>query len=412
MSTVKIEKNRQMPNAVDIERQLLSDILFDSQILPDVEAILTKEAFYDDRNKDIYSAILDLSKNSAPINQLTVTQKLKKQNSCAVKDGIGYIVELATNGKLNHTSTYDSLLIHQEYIKREAILKSAEIAEKAFENNSELDEIIEKIDNLTTSFDKLLNCGVQNIIAESEIKADEQINYEPHFLSFKNDKFIGIFSKNSMSVVMGKAKSRKTFATTCLASYLVGGLQDGYVWAKKISILHYDTEQSRFFSQMIIKRIETLTHQKKCENYRLFAIKRYDIHERKKIIETSIKIFKPDMIIIDGVRDLLLDFNDLRESTSLINWLLMLQDKYNIHIQCIVHVNKADTNARGHLGAELMNKCETAIIVEKSDNNQSIIRPCETRGESFKPMILSIENGIPYITGFAEENEISQRKPF
>lgn len=45
-------------------------------------------------------------------------------------------------------------------------------------------------------------------------------------------------------------------------------------------------------------------------------------------------------------------------------------DDRQIHIHTILHQNKNDENARGHIGTELNNKAETVMQVEVDKNGQ------------------------------------------
>lgn len=93
------------------------------------------------------------------------------------------------------------------------------------------------------------------------------------------------------------------------------------------------------------------------------------IDERKQAIENAVREEHPDIIFIDGVRDLLQDFNSLEQSGNLIQWLLRLTAEYGCTIVSVLHQNKAkdDGNMRGHLGTELLNKLTDCFEVSKKD---------------------------------------------
>jgi len=116
---------------------------------------------------------------------------------------------------------------------------------------------------------------------------------------------------------------------------------------------------------------------------------------------------KYSFVIIDGVVDMVYDFNSLPESRKISAKLLEWSAKYNCHITSVLHTNKDFGNARGHLGAELMNKSETVFRVTKDDNNTSTV-DCElSRNEGFNQFKFSIENGLPkrkdLPTGFCKQ---------
>ena len=47
-------------------------------------------------------------------------------------------------------------------------------------------------------------------------------------------------------------------------------------------------------------------------------------------------------------------------------------DEYQIHLHTILHQNKRDENARGHIGTESNNKAETVIQIEKDKDDSKI----------------------------------------
>lgn len=78
------------------------------------------------------------------------------------------------------------------------------------------------------------------------------------------------------------------------------------------------------------------------------------------------------LVIIDGIRDLMLDINNPREATLIVNYLMKWTEEFNLHIHTVIHQNKGDENARGHIGTEINNKSETVLRVEKDKNDDAI----------------------------------------
>lgn len=90
--------------------------------------------------------------------------------------------------------------------------------------------------------------------------------------------------------------------------------------------------------------------------------------------------------------------NDEAEATLIASKLLKWTEERNIHIVTVLHQNKGDNNARGHLGSELVNKAETVLSITKaeSDNEISIVEPQQCRNK--EPEVFSFEiddSGIP-----------------
>ena len=67
-----------------------------------------------------------------------------------------------------------------------------------------------------------------------------------------------------------------------------------------------------------------------------------------------------------------------------------------IHIHTILHQNKGDENARGHIGTELNNKAESVIKVEvdKDDKSISVVESVLSRDRDFEPFAFCINEDI------------------
>jgi hypothetical protein len=200
-----------------------------------------------------------------------------------------------------------------------------------------------------------------------------------------------IFTRGNISCISGKAKSRKTF--------LIGLLISQFLEADfNAKILIFDTEQAFFHVQKSVKRIHSLVGFETTENkpnLKVFALRELSTDERRMFVVEAINHFKTDLVFIDGVRDILKDFNDIRESSEIVNQLMKISSVKDCHICCIMHENKGDNNVRGHAGTELQNKSETVISVTL-DGNVTKVEPKYCRNIPFETFHFRInEQGLP-----------------
>ena len=73
-------------------------------------------------------------------------------------------------------------------------------------------------------------------------------------------------------------------------------------------------------------------------------------------------------------------------------------DDRQIHIHTILHQNKNDEHARGHIGTELNNKAEAIMQVEvdKDDKSVSVVEAVHIRDKEFEPFAFRInEQALP-----------------
>lgn len=210
----------------------------------------------------------------------------------------------------------------------------------------------------------------------------------------------------NFSLIIGKAKSKKTFLMSmALAAALKNDiLLDRFkatLPEEKRRIILFDTEQSKYHVQKVVKRICLLSETLQPDTFDCFGLRPFPTEERLRMIKHALDTI-PDIgiIVIDGIRDLVKDINSSDEASQIVNLLMKWSDEKNIHIVVVLHQNKGDNNARGHLGTELVNKAESVISVTKDTKDPfvSIVEPEYCREKDFPPFAFKIDpNGMPYV---------------
>jgi hypothetical protein len=206
-----------------------------------------------------------------------------------------------------------------------------------------------------------------------------------------------VLTSSNISLTIGAAKSKKTFFSTILLAALLGSKDfaiNGY--RRGLNVILFDTEQSLYHVQKISNRIMDLCGDN-LNNLKIIALRKHMPEKRLAMIDYYLKQKNQtySFVIIDGIVDLLYDFNDLKESKIISTKLMEWSEIYNCHINVVLHTNKDKMNARGHLGSELMNKSETVFKVEKEDDDISKIINEASRNAGFKPFSFRIEKGLP-----------------
>lgn len=233
----------------------------------------------------------------------------------------------------------------------------------------------------------------------SRLSVTTTYEMSPEIIKAQNS-VIGTLGNFSASI--GKAKSKKTFNVSAIvAAPLMNGTVLRYTASlpeNKRRVLYVDTEQSPYHCQKVIKRILRmcgLPEDKDHGNLEFLALRKYSPDERIEITRQAIYNL-PDvgLVIIDGIRDFVYDINSPSESTKLITLLMQWTDERQVHIHAILHQNKGDDNARGHIGTELNNKAETVLLVEKDSQNHDIscVRSVHIRTMDFEPFAFHINS--------------------
>ena len=132
------------PQAQELEQAVLGALMLEKDALTDVVDVLRPDSFYNEKHNVIYKAILDLFTNYDPIDLLTVTNKLRQNGDLEMAGGAFYITQLTS--KVNSASNieYHARIVSEMSIKRELIKISGEIQQEAYEETSDVFDLLDK----------------------------------------------------------------------------------------------------------------------------------------------------------------------------------------------------------------------------------------------------------------------------
>ena len=169
-----------------------------------------------------------------------------------------------------------------------------------------------------------------------------------------------------------------------------------------LKVLWLDTEQSEDSTHEILSdRIGKLIGQDPSDDhYFVFNLRQVNWQDRELMIESAIYIYEPDLVIFDGIRDVVGDINNYEEAQKIIGRLLAIASDRRTCIVCVLHQNKAieDKTLRGSLGTELQNKSfETYECAKDPDTRVFTIRQIATRKYDLpnKQQFILTPEGLP-----------------
>ena len=177
------------------------------------------------------------------------------------------------------------------------------------------------------------------------------------------------FPRRELVAITGKAKSGKTFVTSmlmaCCQSRDVLAFQR--IGDEPLRVLWYDTEQSDESTQDILKNRVMRMVDGDGKLFDIFNVRGVAWKERRDLLREAVTRCKPDLVIVDGIRDLVNDINDGVLAQEVMEELMHLATERNCCIVCVLHQNKSgeDHNLRGWIGTELMNKAFEVYSCEK-----------------------------------------------
>lgn len=185
------------------------------------------------------------------------------------------------------------------------------------------------------------------------------------------------FPRRELVAITGRAKSGKTFVMSII---MLMGVIDRILQFERdgkepLKVLWFDTEQSKQSTLDIIQnRIVEMYHRKvdpdtpfPNECLRTFNVRFDNCEMRRQGFLELVPFIKPDLVILDGIRDLVSDINDGAEAQRIIEEMLALAQDNDCCIIAVLHQNKSgeSRDPRGWLGTELLNKAFDVFATEK-----------------------------------------------
>ncbi len=227
---------------------------------------------------------------------------------------------------------------------------------------------------------------------------DPRENYpEPYYMLEYN----GVpFSKiGGMGAMSGQKKNGKSFVFTELIAAIVGdGCERVQQYLPGLRVpertieflghkpraLYIDTEMERLSSAKVMRRVHWL-----CDvdmnapfpedRFAVLWLKNMPRNDDKRpyiqrfeLIKTAIEMIQPDVVFIDGLRDLVASINDEEAGTTILDYFGSIAEERNLSIWLALHQNPSrnneveDAKMRGWIGTELGNKVSDTLVSIKT----------------------------------------------
>ena len=121
------------PQDLDAERSIIGAILLDSDAITAVAQSLKPEHFYKESHSDIIKAMLQLFEKREPIDLVTLTAQLKKNNKLDKVGGAAFISEIASGVPTAAHVTQYAQIIRDHWVKRQLIAASVKLSQSAYD---------------------------------------------------------------------------------------------------------------------------------------------------------------------------------------------------------------------------------------------------------------------------------------
>ena len=135
---------RTPPQTSESERALLGALMIRADAMVDVVDSISPEAFYSEKHRIIYRAMLQLWGKSEPIDIETVRARLSDDGQLEQVGGLSYLGELANEVPAASNARHYANLVQKKHMLRALIEAGEYVAELGYDEGGELNETLDK----------------------------------------------------------------------------------------------------------------------------------------------------------------------------------------------------------------------------------------------------------------------------
>lgn len=157
---------RKMPQNLDAEMSVLSACLLMPSAADKVCEELNPDMFFSEANRKIFEAIYELHEHKKPIDMMTLTNELEKDNKIALIGGLEYLSEVVDSIVSAANIDYYINIVQEKYLRRRLIEVSTDITTSAYEESTDTNEVVDNAEKQIFTVTKERKAGEFRSISE------------------------------------------------------------------------------------------------------------------------------------------------------------------------------------------------------------------------------------------------------
>ena len=282
------------PRAIEAEKSVLGAILGDATLIEKVINILhEKKIFYDIRHQAIWGHILKMKKEREVVDPVTLLSQINAKEKEEI-GGAYYLSELIDSSIGPSQISRHAELVLKKWLQRKIISNSQKIMDVAYEDNTDLDDLIEQSHRYTTEIDSLRPGKGFNLDDALLSTADDILDTQSliNFGYTKLDNLAGGMTRGELTVVGGRpGHGKTTFVLNLLHNLLQKGL--------KVVLINREMPNTEILKKLIVLESGRLSYT--------------DIRRGAKDEDTREAMFQAVDQIAHKYKDNLHMFDDIRD---------------------------------------------------------------------------------------------------
>ena len=373
----------------DAEEALLACCILDESqevIGKCIDAGLTADAFFKPAHQILWEAVKAVHESGGGMDELLIANQLDKTGKLEAVGGYAEVNRLVNRVESTAHFKYQLEIVKEKALQRKLIATATGIVEGIYAGQTPAEiaakaEALADLGAMAETGRKPESRAAAKLLAKAEALRFNLANppaEDPWILKLAG---VEILHPGNILSIIAPQKSGKSTTQSAIIASLFGlpeadflGFQGRVPEGQKV--IHFDTEQSaRDHFAMMVRTLRRARWTNFPAWFSSLHIRRFSSTDRRKIMLSAARKAHKEgglaLLMVDGLVDLLQDFNDVREATGLINDLMEICEETDCAIVSTLHVNpgsqkgKESDKGRGHLGTMLEQKSETILLLKK-----------------------------------------------
>ena len=198
---------------------------------------------------------------------------------------------------------------------------------------------------------------------------------------------VNVLSYQNISCVIASPGAGKSSSMESIVSSVINKESDNLGFSTTVnSVLYIDFERTEtdvwnsFYRTMQRAKVQQGTY---IENVKIVSFRNISTAEkRKEKIVSLLESQNYELLLLDGIGDLVNDTNSLSEAIECKNWVRYITSTYNTSIFTTLHPNKGTATPRGHIGSEILREAENVLLIEINKDKSRTITTDFANGKS------------------------------
>ena len=217
---------RVIPHSDEAERSVLGASMLDERALIEVAEKIKPEDFYKKNHQEIFAAMMQLHRQNAPVDSLTVSEELSKRGVLEMVGGRAYVAGLASDvPSIANASEYASI-VAEKALLRNLIIVSDDVMSKSYADDTEAEKMLDYSEQQIMDIARKRQS--RSVVALSDILLDNmeminersktkgQITGVPTGLTDLDRKTSGL-QKSDLIILAARPSMGKTAFALCVA---------------------------------------------------------------------------------------------------------------------------------------------------------------------------------------------------